>query len=416
MRIAAALVAALLIGPPAGLVSARDSASPETTAVTIETLHYASTIDPALTDLRARVALPAVAPGAAVDAAAAPRLPILVLMHGFRLDASSFTDATYRRLASAGRGVIVVGVEMRGRAESSGRPDGGGREIHDLVDAVTAAEVRYASRVASGDVHLLGYSGGGANVLSAAGRFPDRFASVTAFFPIADYGYDRALGWFWQASAAQRHDLEDWIGKAPGSPAYASRAPLFAVTNFHGSIRLFHDREDTNVLAQHSMAMAEAARRAGLPVELSVSAATDAVRWKHGAPNGDAPVVQAEPRFLPDIVTPGSAAIVLPRRGRLAVAGYLVTRPFAVWLGDGSGARGWVDYDLDARRFDITYDAGDAPWQVALQGQPPGARLTMTINGRPIAVVSDGAGVASARAADAAATSPAAAPRPHQGV
>lgn len=285
MRMAAALVAALLIGQPAGRASAPGT-------VGIETLHYASTIDPALTDLRARVALPA-----ATDAAG-ERLPIVVLMHGFRLDASSFTDATYRRLASAGHGAIIVGVEMRGRGESSGQPDGGGREIHDIVDAVAAVESRYPTRVAPGDAHLLGYSGGGANVVSAAGRFPDRFASVTAFFPIADYGYDRALGWYWQASAAQRHDLETWIGKTPGTPAYASRAPLFALTNFRGAIRLFHDRDDTNVPAQHSIALADAAHRAGLPAALFVSTATDAVRWKHGAPNGDAPVIQAEPRFL----------------------------------------------------------------------------------------------------------------------
>lgn len=363
-------------------------------AVTLETLHYASTIDPALTDLRARVAMPAPSGDG--------RQPVIVLMHGFRLDASSFADATYRRLA-ASASAIVIGVEMRGRGGASGAPDGGGREIHDIADAVAALEARDPARVAPDRVHLLGYSGGGANVISAAGRFPDRFASVTAFFPIADYGYDRTLGWFWQASTAQRRDLERWIGPQPGTPAYASRAPVFAIGNFRGPIRLFHDREDTNVPAAHSVALAEAARTSERRVELSVSAATDPVRWKHEGPNGEAPVIQAEPRFLPDVANPAVVAAALPRRGRLAIAGYLVSRPFSVWLGEGTAARGQVDYDLEAKRFDLTFETGEAPWRVVLHGQTPGARVAIAVNGRRFDVSAD-------RAGDA--TVPAAAPHP----
>jgi pimeloyl-ACP methyl ester carboxylesterase len=366
------------------------------------TLRYASSID-SLPDLRARVAVP---PGGG-------RVPIIVLMHGFTLDAASFNDDTYRRFASAGGDAIVIGVEMRGRGGSSGTPDGGGREIHDIVDAIDAVTARYSARVLPDAVHLIGYSGGGANVLSAAGRFPDRFASVNAFFPIADYGFDRALGWWWQCSARQREKLIEWIGRrdtaAAGgvggaddasAGAYASRAPIFAITNFRGApLRLFHDLGDTNVPPSHTLALRDAAARARMTnVETFLSETTDTVRWLHAAPNGDAPVKQAEPRMFADIEPTSKTAVPISRRARLAIAGYLVTREFAVWLGDGTAARGWIEYDLDARTFDITYDTlaapaskaaapggmsdeeSRAPWTLTLLKQRPGERVSSTIN------------------------------------
>lgn len=383
------------------------------------TLHYASSIDP-LPDLRARVVIP---PGA-------DRLPIIVLMHGFTLDAASFTDDTYHRFASSGGGSIVIGVDMRGRGGSSGKPDAGGREIHDIVDAIDAVVERHANRVMPGAVHLIGYSGGGANVLSAAGRFPDRFASVNAFFPIADYGFDRTLGWWWQCSVRQREKLTEWIGTRDDATAgaYASRAPIFAIGNFRGApLRLFHDRGDNNVPPSHSLAMRDEAARAGVPnVDTFISEPTDAVRWIHGAPNGDAPVRHAEPRMLADIAPMSKLALPLVPRGRLAIAGYLVTREFTVWLGNGTTARGWIDYDLAARKFEITYDtlattapaaaqastsasasaspstdtAGDAqgreesraPWTLTLLKQKPGARVSLTINGRPFEGVAGATG------------------------
>jgi pimeloyl-ACP methyl ester carboxylesterase len=377
------------------------------------TLRYASTIDP-LPDLRARVIVP---PGT-------ERLPIIVLMHGFTLDAGSFTDDTYQRFASAGRGAIVIGVEMRGRGGSSGTPDAGGREIHDIVDAIDAVTAHYSARVLPDAVHLIGYSGGGANVLSAAGRFPDRFASVNAFFPIADYGFDRALGWWWQCSPRQREKLIEWIGPRDAAPtggpvdatagAYASRAPLFALTNFRGApLRLFHDRGDTNVPPSHTLALRDAAARARMTnVETFISETTDAVRWLHAAPNGDAPVKQAEPRMFAALESESKAALPtpIPRRAGLAIAGYLVTREFTVWLGAGTAARGWIDYDLDARRFDITYDKtavtataaaaeSRAPWTLTLLEQRPGANVSLTINRQQFGGVADATGAVRIRRA-----------------
>jgi pimeloyl-ACP methyl ester carboxylesterase len=355
---------------------------------------YASSIDP-LPDLRARVAVPP----------SADRVPIIVLMHGFTLDASSFDDDTYRRFAAVGGGAIVIGVEMRGRGGSPGTPDAGGREIHDIVDAIDMVTARYSGRVLPDAVHLIGYSGGGANVLSAAGRFPDRFASVNAFFPIADYGFDRALGWWWQCSARQRERLIEWIGTrdAATAGAYASRAPIFALTNFRGApLRLFHDRGDTNVPPSHTLALRDAAARAGMTnVETFISETTDAVRWLHASPNGDAPVKQAEPRMLADIEPTSKTAVPIPRRARLAIAGYLVTREFSVWLGDGTTARGWIDYDLDTRRFDITYDTlaesasadeSRAPWTLTLFKRQPGKNVSLTINRQPFDGMADKTG------------------------
>jgi pimeloyl-ACP methyl ester carboxylesterase len=308
-------------------------------AVVQEDIAYASSIDPCH-HLAAHVAYPAEKQG----------LPVLVVMHGFRMRADSFTAVTYQRFASAG--TFVLGVEMRGRGKSDCKPDSGGREVYDILDAVRFVLAQYPERTDPSQIHVAGYSGGGGNALSCAARFPDTFNTVTSFFGISDYE-----AWYGQANGAQQKCLVDWIGGTPAEVpgAYRSRASASAITNYTGGhLWLFHDRQDQNVPASHSDAVEAAMRAAGLRnCNYAYTDAGAAPRWLHAAPNAPAPVIEAEQRFLAAIANKEVPAWSIPERGRLQIAGYLETRRFSVWLGDGTAGRGYVSYDLPHRRFSV---------------------------------------------------------------
>jgi pimeloyl-ACP methyl ester carboxylesterase len=215
------------------------------------------------------------------------RLPLLVLMHGFRGQARDFQDATLARFATSyGKGVFVAAVSMRGRDGSPGTPDAGGAEIEDIRDAVLAIQREFASQVEPGNVHIAGYSGGGGNTMSAVARFPDLFRTATAFFGISDYAL-----WYTQANPDQRKFLMQWTGS---TEAMGSRDVCSKLAAYPGVLRLYHDREDNNVPVLHS----ERALGCRPWSHANFSSAEDTLRWVHQNPNSDAPVRQAEREFL----------------------------------------------------------------------------------------------------------------------
>jgi hypothetical protein len=89
-------------------------------------------------------------------------------------------------------------------------------------------------------------------------------------------------------------------------------------------------------------------RRAGLMNAVThVSRKGDTRRWIHNYRSGNPDLSAADELYLPDMLAPRSASPRLPARGRLVVPGYLVTRRFQVWVGDGQRGRVEVKYDLD---------------------------------------------------------------------
>jgi pimeloyl-ACP methyl ester carboxylesterase len=229
--------------------------------------------------LKARIASPA-NPGSA-------KLPLLVLMHGFRGEASDFHDGTLTRFATSyGNGVFVAAVSLRGRDGSPGQPDAGGEEITDIAGAVESLLQDFPQMLDRSNVHIAGYSGGGGNALSAAARYPALFKTATSFFGISDYAL-----WFRQANADQRKYLLLWAGSEAN---LLSRDVCARLANYPGTLRLYHDRGDDNVPVVHSERVL-ACRPESFG---NFSEPGDEIRWLHQNPNGDPPVRQAEREFL----------------------------------------------------------------------------------------------------------------------
>jgi len=70
--------------------------------------------------------------------------------------------------------------------------------------------------------------------------------------------------------------------------------------------------------------------------------------------------------FLPSVTRAVDGGLELPKKGRLVVPGYLVTRRFSVWVEDGTRGVVAVEYDQsgDAVRVDVVENRGG--WKVRI--------------------------------------------------
>lgn len=309
---------------------------------------YVSSIDPAITGLYVHYAYRPPERGE-------PKLPLVVLLHGFVQEAADFSAAVMEDMARAGLFVCAVG--MRGRDSASGVPDCSGRELHDVLDAVVCIERRFSGFLKPGVRCAVGYSGGGGNVLGLAAKFPDSFAVLVSHFGISDYGWDAARSW-WVSHPERRPALERWIGGSPqqNPGAYLARAhALGAVRNFAGSrILLFHDAEDPSVPAWHSQHVADLAQAAGCSrVELRLSDPSSRERWHHGLPEIGAPARASRDVWSRCLHGEAFSPPSFPARGRVLVQGYLVARDFSVWLDSGQTHAAWLQYDLQSSQFEL---------------------------------------------------------------
>ena len=270
-------------------------------------------------------------------------LPILAVMHGYGGSRHS-VRATCQRLA--GMGVLALAVDMRGRADSAGMPDAGGVEIADIADAVYAAAREFAPYVDPRSVHLLGYSAGGANAISAAARYPDLFGSAVAFFGI----YDLAAWWEY----ARQHPA---VGMLPlvvgGTPVerpelYAARSSLLAARNLAGThVRLYWDAEEIICPPAQQQALLAALRELGHPnVAARESRPGDPHRWLHGYPEDVPDLKVPEREFIQPMVARAWDPTPIAAVGELVAAGFLETRRFRLWPADGRSAVVRCRYEL----------------------------------------------------------------------
>lgn len=308
--------------------------------VTIQRITYHSSIDD-LT-LTAIIAYPA----------GAEDLPVVAIMHGFDQQAAEFGEATIRRFA--GYGLMAVFVDMRGRGDSGGERDIGGREIQDIVDAVNHVIATYPAETDATQIHIVGYSGGGGNVYSALAKFPDFFNSGVAFFGISDYGD-------WYKNGGNTELMDRWIGGSPAAypERYQARSGVLGITNYTGGhLWMFHDADDGFVRIAQTVNVVDALNRAGLNnFEAHITTELDSPRWLHGLPNPDRPVVQAEAQFIQAYLAGTYPAWTVPETGTLTVIGHVQTKRFSVWLRAvgseiyGVDAVAIVDYGVGSYRI-----------------------------------------------------------------
>ncbi|MCE9590948.1 MAG: prolyl oligopeptidase family serine peptidase [Planctomycetes bacterium] len=275
------------------------------------------------------------------------RRPLLAVMHGYG-GSRGAVSLDVDELAA--QGVVAVAPDMRGRGGSGGEWDSGGLDIHDIVDALLAAVKQFPDQIDAANINIVGYSGGGGNAIAAGCRFPDLFNTSVSFFGIPDYG-----GWY---ESRGRPDCNEWMEAAIGTPTrfparFEARNMIPAAGNAtRTKWWLFWDIQEKDCPAHFvDKWMAVCGRAGGAFVRAHVTRPGDAKRWVHNYRSNNRDLTAADPLFLPDVFTrPESGVLSLPVRGELVVPGYVVTRRFSVFLGDGTEGMARVRYRLDGPR------------------------------------------------------------------
>lgn len=302
--------------------------------------------------------------------------PIAVVMHGFSFSTGNFAAVLANAQRLRDRGFFVLSVAMRGRDGSDGVRDSGGMEIHDIFDAVEAvkADTSFNGLIDPSTVYITGYSGGGGNVMSALTKFPDYFRAGASFFGMSDYGYDDSLGWYANgASSSHRAILRTDIGTPGGSPLVTDRymardSSLAARNNPYSEIHLFTNASETVCpITHHLDYLNSATAHASFPGEFNnitihtgmpgvyydfdnntIDTANEQQYWPHGEPTADQQAA-AESWFLDRLLSGQIAQPVLNSSDELFVAGYVRTKPFTAWIGDGQNGAADLEYSLTSR-------------------------------------------------------------------
>jgi dienelactone hydrolase len=300
--------------------------------------------------------------------------PIAVIMHQY--SASSGNFSTYRANATRLRdlGFFTIMPAMRGRDGSDGTRDTGGLEIHDILDAVEAAKELYPDLVDPDYVYITGYSGGGGNTMSSITKFPDYWNAAAAFFGMSDYGYDSSNGWYFNGAGSNHQStMNSDIGNPTSDDPliadryYARASNLASKNNPYAEIHFFVNANETtcppiNDQSYQDNAVA-AASFAGefdnITVhtgysdlyedfnEDGIDTADERQYWEHSTQDANEQSA-AESWFIDRMATKQIPTPVLNETDELQVAGYVKTKPFALYLGDGQNAVATLNYNLSA--------------------------------------------------------------------
>ena len=287
--------------------------------------------------------------------------PLLVVMHGYH-NPRQAVALDVQQLAALG--VVALAPDMRGQGDSAGRFDSGAVEIHDIVDAISHAVSAYKGVVDPDNINLVGYSGGGANALSVATKFPDLLRVAVSFFGISDYA-------LWYETKGRPDCSEIMVRTVGGTPdevpaRYEARNTLLAAGN-NGltRIHLFWDAEETGcppILDTEFIAASRAAGHDNLVIHETQPG--DAVRWIHNYRAHELQLQHGDALFVPEILAGTTPPPKLPPKGELVAAGYVVTKAFSVWVGDGT--EGWVR---------VAYDLTGAEAKVEVVENPRGCEV-----------------------------------------
>ena len=308
-------------------------------------------------------------------------LPVVLLMPGFLQSAASFEAICLKRIANYG--LVVVAVGMRGRDGADGSQDAAGREIYDVIDALTyvRATAPYSSYASQNYAAVVGYSGGGGVALATACKFPDLFCMIVSHFGVGDYGYDGTYGWYQNgASAAYKTAMETRIGGTPTAvpDAYRARNAVEAITNYSsGHLYLFHDTADTSVPVCQSQRIGAAMLAAGMSnYTENYTTPTDSPRWLHSLPDIGTPVIQTEPIWAPPLAAKTYSVWTVPASGTHRVIGYIKTKRYTCWLGTGISEVANVTYGVTSNLYTVEPLTGSMDVTII---QADGKTVTQTI-------------------------------------
>lgn len=302
--------------------------------------------------------------------------PIAVVMHPYSGSNGLIASVRGRAQRLRDKGFFAISVAMRGRDGSDGMRDSGGLEIYDIYDAVEAvkANSQFESLIDPTNVHITGYSGGGGNTMSALTKFPDYFRAGGAFFGMSDYGFDPVDGWYNNGAGGRTSQLDIDVGGNPNTDGpdvvdrYHARASnLASKNNPYGQIHLFVNDDETispkiNDISYRDNAIAAAefpgefdniTVHIGMPgtyFDFDGSGTNDPdeeQNWPHQMPTPNQQD-SAEQWYVGGLLDGSIPQPVLNPSDELFVAGFVKTRPFELWLGDGQNAAGELNYTIAA--------------------------------------------------------------------
>lgn len=308
--------------------------------------------------------------------------PIVVVMHGYSPATGNLSNVRTNAQRLRDSGFFAISVAMRGRDGSDGVRDSGGLEIYDIYDAIEYVKSNYSQFVDPNNIHITGYSGGGGNTMSALTKFPDYFRVGAAFFGMSDYGYDSVNGWYFNgASSGHQAIMNADIGNPTlGIPdiadKYAARASnLASKNNPYSEIHLFvNQNEPTCPMINDITYQDNAIANAGFEGEFDnitvhigksgeyedfnhngINEVNELQYWPHGAPSSNVQQA-AEAWYLDRLLAGQIPQPVLNSSDELYVAGYVKTRVFSLWLGNGQNAAAQLNYNIasDRKEFIIT--------------------------------------------------------------
>lgn len=303
-------------------------------------------------------------------------LPVLVVMHGYGGDRTR-VFRTIQRWAQ--EGLFAVAPDMRGHGDSAGKRDSGGVEIMDIYDAIECIRRSFGNRIDPKNINIVGYSGGGGNVFSCVTKFPNLFRSANAFFGISDYAY-----WYHTVPDYAPQIAADVAGSPEEVPdQYAARNSLMGVVNNpYTTLQLFWDEEEEICPPYFNIEYRKAARALGYSNVIDhESRIGDPLRWIHAYPEDHPDLIQAEERFIPGIISGIYPEPGLQKQARMVVLGYIKTKMFTIWLGDGQNAVVECSYALDStrRRFFMRRRTSDPSVRATLAVSLKGMRFPIKV-------------------------------------
>lgn len=298
--------------------------------------------------------------------------PIMVVMHGYSPSSGNFDNVRAGAQRLRDNGFFAISVAMRERDGCDGERDSGGVEIFDIYDAVEEVKRRYPDLVDESNVSISGFSGGGGNTMSCLTKFPDYFRVGAAYFGMSDYGFDPVNSWYFKGAGSSHCSImNDDIGNpTTGDPdvmdRYAARASnLASKNNPYSEIHLFVNHNETTCPVINDTTYRDNAIAAeSYPGEFEnitvhiggygeyvdfnnngINESDELQNWPHSFPTDDQQHA-AEAWFLDRLRSGQIPQPVLNDSDELYVAGYVKTKKFFLWLGDGQNAAAELIYSF----------------------------------------------------------------------
>jgi pimeloyl-ACP methyl ester carboxylesterase len=328
---------------------------------TESTLTFASSIDSALTTLTALYTHDNGV--AAYHTAAGTKMSLVAELHGYNGDENSITPTDARRAASRDCAVIRIG--MRGRTGQPGSADDSARELYDILDAIAAVASAHGTIVDTARLHVIGFSGGGANTLALMTKFPGLAITAVSCFGFGDYGVSNTRS-FWALSGSDQATLETRIGPrlADIKPFVSRNANLTIGKSLPLSstkLVMLWDSADTQTFALQRETR-DALLAAGVDQSRWYWQESTDGHWAHGYVADNPYLKEAENVIFNRV---NEAAPTFAKVGTIDVNGYIVTPAWELWTGDptdydprtsGNGGkkhRVRVDFDETSMHFSV---------------------------------------------------------------